>query len=158
LRFHGKQAIPREQSFVFACLPARKGLWGEDIRARWKFLGLSIQQNITSEFTEPAKPIRGDFNYLFLELLPRLKPGVIVHVHDIFFPFDYPRDWVMDELRFWSEQYLLQAFLSFNSEFEVLIANHYLAHYYLADFKQTFPHSPSWSGGSFWMRRNALVN
>ena len=102
--------------------------------------------------------IRGDVNYLFLELLPRLKPGVIVHVHDIFFPFDYPRDWVMDELRFWSEQYLLQAFLSFNSEFEVLIANHYLAHYYLEDFKQTFPHSPSWSKGSFWMRRKALMD
>lgn len=102
--------------------------------------------------------IRGDVNYLFLELLPRLKPGVIVHVHDIFFPFDYPRDWVMDELRFWSEQYLLQAFLSFNSEFEVLIANHYLAHYYLEDFKQTFPHSPSWSGVSFWMRRKALMD
>jgi len=102
--------------------------------------------------------IRGDVNYLFLELLPRLRPGVIVHVHDIFFPFDYPRDWVMDELRFWSEQYLLQAFLSFNSEFEVLIANHYLAHYYLEDFKQTFPHSPSWSKGSFWMRRKALMD
>jgi hypothetical protein len=102
--------------------------------------------------------IRGDVNYLFLELLPRLKPGVIVHVHDIFFPFDYPRDWVMDELRFWSEQYLLQAFLSFNSEFEVLIANHYLAHYYLEDFKQTFPHSPSWSKGSFWMRRKAPMD
>ena len=101
--------------------------------------------------------IGGDVNYLFLELLPRLKPGVIVHVHDIFFPFDYPRDWVMDELRFWSEQYLLQAFLSFNSEFEVLIANHYLAHYYLADFKRTFPHSPWWSGGSFWMRRKLPV-
>jgi Methyltransferase domain len=97
--------------------------------------------------------IGGEVNYLFLEVLPRLKPGVIVHVHDIFFPFDYPRDWVMDELRFWSEQYLLQAFLTFNSEFEVLIANHYLAHYYLADFKRTFPHSPWWSGGSFWMRR-----
>jgi len=102
--------------------------------------------------------IRGDVNYLFLELLPRLKPGVIVHVHDIFFPFDYPRDCVMDELRFCSEQYLLQAFLSFNSEFEVLIANHYLAHYYLEDFKQTFPHSPSWSKGSFWMRRKALMD
>ncbi|MGC1324020.1 MAG: class I SAM-dependent methyltransferase [Candidatus Udaeobacter sp.] len=101
--------------------------------------------------------IGGDVNYLFLEVLPRLKPGVIVHVHDIFFPFDYRRDWVMDELRFWSEQYLLQAFLSFNSEFEVLIANHYLAHYYLEDFKRTFPHSPWWSGGSFWMRRKLPV-
>ncbi len=77
--------------------------------------------------------IGGDVNYLFLEVLPRLKPGVIVHVHDIFLPFDYRRDWVMEEFRFWTEQYLLQAFLSFNSEFEVLMANSYLAHRYIRD-------------------------
>ena len=97
--------------------------------------------------------IGGDVNYLFLEVLPRLKPGVIVHVHDIFLPFDYRRDWVMDELRFWTEQYLLQAFLSFNSEFEVLMANGYLAHRYVEDLKATFVNSPWWGGGSFWIRR-----
>jgi len=97
--------------------------------------------------------IGGDVNYLFLEVLPRLKPGVIVHVHDIFFPFDYRRDWVVDELRFWAEQYLLQAFLTFNSEFEVLMANGYLGHHYMEDLKATFPNSPWWGGGSFWMRR-----
>jgi Methyltransferase domain len=97
--------------------------------------------------------IGGDVNYLFLEVLPRLKPGVIVHIHDIFLPFDYRRDWVMDELRFWTEQYLLQAFLSFNSEFEVLMANSYLAHRYMEDFKAAFSNSPRWGGGSFWMRR-----
>ena len=83
--------------------------------------------------------IGGDVNYLFLEVLPRLKPGVIVHVHDIFLPFDYRRDWVLDEFRFWTEQYLLQAFLTFNSEFEVLMANRYLAHRYLEDLKAAFP-------------------
>ena len=106
--------------------------------------------------------IGGDVNYLFLEVLPRLKPGVIVHVHDIFLPFDYRRDWVMDEFHFWSEQYLLQAFLSFNAEFEVLMCNSYLGLYYLEDLKSTFPNSPWWAdtrigvprgGGSFWMRR-----
>jgi hypothetical protein len=97
--------------------------------------------------------IGGDVNYLFLEVLPRLKPGVIVHVHDIFLPFDYRRDWVMDELRFWTEQYLLQAFLSFNSEFEVLMANAYLAHRWMGELKATFTNSPWWGGGSFWMRR-----
>jgi len=97
--------------------------------------------------------IGGDVNYLFLELLPRLKPGVIVHVHDIFLPFEYRRDWVMDEFRFWTEQYLLQAFLSFNSEFEVLMANSYLSHYYKEDLKAAFPSLASWGGGSFWMRR-----
>jgi hypothetical protein len=97
--------------------------------------------------------IGGDVNYLFLEVLPRLRPGVVVHVHDIFLPFDYRRDWVMDELRFWTEQYLLQAFLSFNSEFEVLMANGYLAHRYMEALKAAFPNSTWWGGGSFWMRR-----
>lgn len=97
--------------------------------------------------------IGGDVNYLFLNILPRLKPGVIVHVHDIFFPFDYPRAWVLGECRFWSEQYLLQAFLAFNSAFEILLCNSYLAARYLEDLKATFPRSPAWGGGSFWMRR-----
>jgi hypothetical protein len=100
--------------------------------------------------------IGGDVNYLFLEVLPRLAPGVIVHVHDIFLPFDYRRDWVMEEFRFWTEQYLLQAFLTFNSEFEVLMANSYLSHYHTEDIKATFPSLPSWGGGSFWMRRKPL--
>jgi len=97
--------------------------------------------------------IGGDINYLFLEVLPRLKPGVIVHVHDIFLPFEYPREWVRDDFRFWAEQYLLQAFLTFNSEFQVLMANNYLNHYYREDLKSAFPSLPSWGGGSFWMRR-----
>jgi hypothetical protein len=107
--------------------------------------------------------IGGDVNYLFLEVLPRLEPGVIVHIHDIFLPFEYRRDWVLDEFRFWTEQYLLQAFLTFNSEFEVLMANSYLAHGYLEDLKAAFPslerlkatlpNSVRWGGGSFWMRR-----
>jgi hypothetical protein len=107
--------------------------------------------------------IGGDVNYLFLEVLPRLEPGVIVHIHDIFLPFEYRRDWVLDEFRFWTEQYLLQAFLAFNSEFEVLMASSYLAHRYLEDLKAAFPslekvkstvpNPVRWGGGSFWMRR-----
>jgi hypothetical protein len=94
-----------------------------------------------------------DVNYLFLEVLPRLRPGVIVHVHDIFLPFEYRRDWVLDECRFWTEQYLLQAFLALNSEFEVLMANSYLKHYHEEDLKAAFPALDRWVGGSFWMRR-----
>jgi len=99
----------------------------------------------------------GDVNYLFLEVLPRLKAGVIVHVHDIFFPFEYRRDWVLEEFRFWTEQYLLQAFLIFNPEFEVLMANSYLNHYHLPDLKAAFPHLRRWIGGSFWMRRKPIA-
>jgi hypothetical protein len=107
--------------------------------------------------------IGGDVNYLFLEIIPRLKPGVIVHVHDIFFPFDYRRDWVTEQFRFWTEQYLLHAFLTFNSEFEVLMASRYLGDRHTQDVKAAFPNLenlradlPSavrWGGGSFWMRR-----
>ena len=99
----------------------------------------------------------GDVNYLLLEVLPRLKAGVIVHVHDIFFPFEYRRDWMLEELRFWTEQYLLQAFLIFNSEFEVLMANRYLNHYYPLDLKASFPNLRRWIGGSFWMRRKSVA-
>jgi len=101
--------------------------------------------------------IGGDVNYLFLEVLPRLNPGVIVHVHDIFFPFEYRRDWVLDEFRFWTEQYLLQAFLTFNSEFEVLLASYYLSRYHEEHLRAAFPNLPRWVGGSFWMRRKAIV-
>ena len=101
--------------------------------------------------------IGGDVNYLFLEVLPRLRPGVIVHVHDIFLPFEYRRDWVLDEFRFWTEQYLLQAFLTFNSEFEVLLANSYLNHYHQQDLKAAFPDLSRWIGGSFWMRRKPIA-
>jgi hypothetical protein len=100
--------------------------------------------------------IGGDVNYLFLEVLPRLKPGVIVHVHDIFLPFEYIRHWVLDELRFWTEQYLLQSFLTFNSEFEVLMANYYLSRYHQDQLKAIFPDLSSWVGGSFWMQRKLL--
>ena len=101
--------------------------------------------------------IGGDVNYLFLEVLPRLKSGVIVHVHDILFPFDYYREWVLDERRFWTEQYLLQAFLAFNSAFEILICNSYLGCYFPEELKTCFPHAPWWTcGGSFWMRRKIM--
>jgi hypothetical protein len=98
----------------------------------------------------------GDVNYLFLEILPRLNPGVIVHVHDIFFPFEYRRDWMLKEFRFWTEQYLLQAFLMFNREFKVLMANSYLNHYHASDLKAAFAKLQRWIGGSFWMRRRPV--
>ena len=97
--------------------------------------------------------IGGDVNYLFLEILPLLQPGVIVHVHDIFFPYEYPENWVMDRRRFWTEQYLLQAFLAYNSEFEVLVGSGYLKAHYPEQLKELFPRAAPWQGGSFWMRR-----
>lgn len=97
--------------------------------------------------------IASDVNFLFLEVLPQLQPGVVVHVHDIFLPFEYKREWLRKYHLFWNEQYLLQAFLAFNSSFEVLFANSYMAHHSRDAMVATFPNSPWWGGGSFWMRR-----
>lgn len=96
-----------------------------------------------------------DVNFLFLEVLPRLNSGVIVHIHDIFLPYDYPRAWVIDQHRFWNEQYLAQAFLIYNSAFDVLFANNYMWTKHPADMQAAFPFSPWWGGGSLWIQRKA---
>jgi hypothetical protein len=61
-----------------------------------------------------------DVVHEYLEILPRLRPGVLVHIHDIFLPFEYPRDWIMEARFFWNEQYLLQALLAHSRAFEVI--------------------------------------
>jgi methyltransferase family protein len=98
----------------------------------------------------------GDVTFLFLEVLPRLQPGVVVQVHDVFLPYEYSREWVVDALRFWNEQYLLQAFLAFNSAFRVLLANSYFDARQPGVLRSTFPTSPWWGGGSFWFQRSPV--
>jgi hypothetical protein len=75
----------------------------------------------------------------YLEILPTLPRGVLVHVHDIFLPSDYPRDMVVKNLCFWSEQYLLQAFLSFNSSFEVVWSSSAMQAFHPRALEAAFP-------------------
>lgn len=70
--------------------------------------------------------VGSDVQYELLEVVPRVAPGVLVHFHDIFLPAEYPRVWVKEHHRFWNEQYVLQAFLSFNDSFRVLWAGHWM--------------------------------
>ena len=98
--------------------------------------------------------IGSDVQFLFLEVLPRLRPGVLVHVHDIFFPEEYPRYWIRERLRFWNEQYLLQAFLAFNTGFRVVWASHWMAARHPERLARAIPSfGPGKSPGSFWMER-----
>lgn len=100
----------------------------------------------------------GDVQREYCEILPRLAPGVIVHIHDISLPKPYFPFYFQNHL-YWNEQYLLQAFLTFNSRFEVLWPGTYLLHRYpemmheifpeIAEMRRTYPLAePS----SFWMR------
>jgi predicted O-methyltransferase YrrM len=96
----------------------------------------------------------GDVRHEYLEILPRLRPGVVVHVHDIFLPDEYPRDWAHDKHRFWTEQYVLQAFLAFNETFEVIWASSYMLKRHERRVRAAFPSlAPASRPGSFWLRR-----
>jgi hypothetical protein len=99
--------------------------------------------------------IGNDVYFEYLEIIPRLCPGVYIHVHDIFIPNQYCKKWIYAFNYFWTEQYLLQAFLIFNSDYEVVLPCNYLHTTRPATLKEIFPSYPMDDDGpgSFWMHR-----
>lgn len=100
----------------------------------------------------------GDVQYEYLEILPRLRPGVLVHVHDISLPKPYPRAY-FDGGMYWNEQYMLQAFLAFNSRFEVIWPGNHMMLRYPDEVCSAFPEYhemrkryPQSEPTGFWMR------
>lgn len=94
----------------------------------------------------------------FLEILPRLRKGVWVHIHDVFFPTDYPAEWVIGRRIAFNEQYILEAFLAFNSAYSVQLANSWMWHEEKEAAHRLCPAAFGASGvvalpGSFWMKR-----
>jgi Methyltransferase domain len=103
--------------------------------------------------TSHTVKLGGDVNRIVLELLPLAAPGVIVHFHDIFLPRDYSRGH-LDGAHFWTEQYLLQAFLSGNDAWEVLIGGQAVALHAPERLRAHVPSfDPGVSPGAFWIRR-----
>jgi predicted O-methyltransferase YrrM len=90
-----------------------------------------------------------DVAHLFLHTLPLVPPGVVVHVHDIFWPFEYPDEWLRLG-RDWTESYLLQAFLAFNGAWEVLLFNSWL---WAEHPELAAPGTEAEHPGSIWLRR-----
>ena len=96
-----------------------------------------------------------DVNYLYFDVLPRLRPGVRIHIHDIFLPHEYMHQWVVTENRSWNEQYLLRALLMFSSAFRVLFGCNY-AHSRFPELVRdalALPGGRAFGGGSFWIER-----
>ncbi len=112
----------------------------EQVETVDKSLFLELEENDIL-FIDSSHVIRpqGDVLYEYLELLPCLNKGVIVHIHDIFSPRDYLKQWVVDEVKLWNEQYILEAFLSGNHEWKVIGALNYLHHSYYDKLKKTSP-------------------
>lgn len=98
--------------------------------------------------------VGSDVVHLLTNVLPRLNKGVLVHFHDIFWPFEYPEQWIR-EGRAWNECYVLQAFLQFNETFRIRFFNSYLAIHHGAKLEQMLPLSMKNTGGSIWIEKTS---
>jgi hypothetical protein len=92
-----------------------------------------------------------DVQFELFEALPRLKPGVIVHFHDVFWPFEYPWAWAVEENRSWNELYGLRAFLTNNAEWRILFFNDYFGRMARDVAQETFPTFLKNPGGALWL-------
>ena len=101
--------------------------------------------------THVSKP-GSDVNRNLFEILPALNPGVVIHLHDIFPGFEYPRSWV-DEGRGWTELYLLRAFLQYNEAFEILLWPGLMWSLAPEEFERRFPPFALNRGGAIWLRK-----
>jgi predicted O-methyltransferase YrrM len=98
--------------------------------------------------------IGGDVTRLILQVLPALKPGTLVHFHDIFRPFEYPRELFERFNKHWQEHYLLEAFLAYNETFEVIAANHALARLHRDQITKLIPSlRPGMHPSAFWVQK-----
>ena len=150
------------------CIEPYEVPWLESIgvevhRAKVEEIAPSFVDNLDANdifFIDSSHVIRpqGDVLCEYLTILGRLRAGVLVHVHDIFTPRDYPEPWVISDRRMWNEQYLLEAFLCFNSAFEVIGALNWLWHNHtdkLIDACPVLMSQPNSEPGSLWMRRRS---
>ena len=98
--------------------------------------------------------IGSDVVFLLTEILPVLQKGVIVHIHDIYWPFEYPEDWIFSG-RAWNEAYFVKAFLQFNDSFDILLFNSYLETHHKELMKQCVPLFLPNGGSSLWIKKTS---
>lgn len=130
----------------------------EIIRAPVQEVGLEVYDRLGDGdilFIDSTHVVKtgSDVVHHLTRVLPRLRPGVLVHFHDIFHPFEYPPQWAVEENRAWNEIYALHAFLYGNDTFEVVFFNDFFARTqreFLARRMPLFLDNP---GGSLWLRK-----
>lgn len=94
-----------------------------------------------------------EVNYILFHIFPLLKKGVIIHIHDIFFPFEYPKEWVIDQKRGWNEAYLLRSFLMYNEKFSIILFTSFLEYFHREWLKQHMPLTLKQESTSLWLRK-----
>jgi hypothetical protein len=129
------------------------------IRAKVEDTALSIFESLEENdilFIDSSHVIRpnGDVLFNFLTILPILKRGVYVHIHDIFTPRNYLKIWIVDKCLLWNEQYVLEAFLTNNDAFQIVCAANFLRHNHYDMFKRVAPFlDKDREPGSFWIQK-----
>jgi predicted O-methyltransferase YrrM len=129
------------------------------IESRLQDVDLSLFDSLTAgdilfiDSTHVAK-IGSDVNRIFFDILPRLPVGVYVHIHDVFYPFEYPKHWVLNG-QAWNELYLLRGFLQFNTSFEIVFMSSYLAQFEAELMASFMPLAMRNTGGNLWLRRSS---
>jgi hypothetical protein len=94
-----------------------------------------------------------DVCFELFEILPRLAPGVLVHFHDMFWPFEYPDNWAITDNRSWNELYAVRAFLTGNDDWKIVMFNDYMAQRERAEVEVSYPAFLRNPGGALWMQR-----
>jgi hypothetical protein len=97
-----------------------------------------------------------DVLFEIFEILPLLNKGVKIHFHDIFYPFEYPRQWIVEEKRNWNELYFLRSFLMYNERFSIIAFNTYLENIDAPWFENNMPLCLKNTGGSCWLNKSCL--
>ena len=97
--------------------------------------------------------LNSDVNKIVFEILPILQSGVIIHFHDIFWPFEYPKNWIQ-EGRAWNEAYILHAFLKYNEKYEIIFFSDYIHKFHQNFLQDNLPLYLNGPGGNLWIRKS----
>jgi Methyltransferase domain len=160
------RALKENGSGTILCIDPHAPSWLAQLEGSIEVLAQPVQQVRDEVFLELAdgdvlfidgshiSKTGSDVNHLFLRILPRLPKGVIVHIHDICLPYEYPKAWSEDVLCYWNEQYVLAALLANSEKWEILLGNYFMMK---ADTEALRPFAPNVAGvflggGSLWMR------
>ena len=149
-----KQAIKNNKKIdnvttKLTCIEPYENRWLEEndihvIREKVEEIDIKIFSDLNKNdilFIDSSHVIKpqGDIIKIFLEILPKLKPGVIIHIHDIFSPRDYPENWLKVENRFFNEQYLLEGILDNSSKYKIMLSLNLLKHDFYSEIKKVCP-------------------
>lgn len=94
-----------------------------------------------------------DVCFELFRILPLLSPGVLIHIHDVFWPFEYPAQWVLKENRSWNETYMLRAFLSHNKNYKIMFWNDFFIRHFYSEVHRDYPNFLKNTGGALWLRK-----